>query len=138
LILGLHVNWPRDYVHHNPDTRWLDERGRGACGNVMFLRSFERQLPEGMIWWPSPYHPKPIEDAAEVIRQLVLHLRTTPYWPHVAGFFVLGGHDGQFHIRAPDYSQTATHAWRQWLAQRYGSDEALAQAWHRPGATLAT
>ncbi|HEX7009193.1 MAG TPA: HEAT repeat domain-containing protein, partial [Phycisphaeraceae bacterium] len=99
LILALHVNWPRDYVQHNPDTKWLDQRGRGAAGNVMFLRGFEEELDEGMIWWPSPYQSKPLEDAAEVIRGLVTHLRSTPYWPRIAGYFVMGGHDGQFHIR---------------------------------------
>lgn len=38
----------------------------------------------------------------------------------------------------PDYSEPSVARFREWLAERHGTDEALRAAWGRPGASLAT
>ncbi|MBT3379606.1 MAG: hypothetical protein HN742_18840 [Lentisphaerae bacterium] len=137
LILGFQVSWPEDYVTRNPETVWLDKDGRKGCGAATHFLGFKEELPRGTRWWPSPYSRKARQDAADVIRAFVRELKTTPYIKMVAGTFISGGHDGQFYIGWPDYSEPGVLGWREWLRRRYGSDEALAKAWRTPGATLA-
>ena len=48
----------------------------------------------------------------------------------------LGGHGGRWFCS--DFSPAMTRYFRRWLAQRYGSDEALRRAWSDPSASIET
>lgn len=140
VVLGFSLHWPADYVQLNPETRWCDEQGLLAKGNTLYMSGFAAQdnLRPGETLWPSPYLDKPFADAAAVISGFVAELKKHGLDKRVIGAFVCGGHDGQFEVRQRDHSPGGTEAWRQWLQQRYRSDDRLRQAWNNPLATLAT
>ena len=139
IILGLNITWPQDYFKYNPDCLWADEKGRKAWGTSLHLRGFFEKAPApDCIPWPSPYADKPFEDAAKVMAALIRELKKEGLHKPVVGCFVAGGHDGQFEIRYRDYSPAGTEAWRKWLKERYGNDDALRRAWKRKGVSLAS
>ncbi|HOG50209.1 MAG TPA: hypothetical protein PKY10_06435 [Lentisphaeria bacterium] len=140
IILGFNLHWPADYVQLNPETRWSDEHGLWAKGNVLYMSGFARleDLKPGETLWPSPYLDKPFADAAEVICGFVAELKKTGLDKRIIGTFVCGGHDGQFEVRHHDHSPAGAETWRQWLRQRYRDDAGLRQAWNDPTATLET
>ena len=57
----------------------------------------------------------------------------------VIGVYLTGGDDSQFRLQKdPWTSGLAPYAFRAFLAEKYGTDAALAAAWKNPGATIAT
>ncbi len=148
-ILNFGVSWPRDWVARHPEEAWANEAGQRAYGTGIHFNGFAEELPktgdprmgrtDDYRWWPSPFSQKAIEEAGEGIRRFVRAVKTRPYANRIVGCLVSGGHDGQFTTYPwPDYSAPAQRAFREWLAQRYGTDAALQAAWRAPAATLAT
>lgn len=139
IILNFNVIWPSDWVELNPDHAWLDASGRRGYGMAGHFRGFGEDLPPGHRWWPSPYSTPALEDAAGIIRAFLGEVRDSPYADRVVGCFISGGHDGQFFTANwPDHSPTGVRAFRDWLRKRYGDDDGLRKAWHRPHASLDT
>jgi len=142
IILAFYVNWPRSYASNHPDEMWLDRDGQGLVGTEIHLfrpnHGGYDVPPPGKYFWPSMYSQQAMDDAADVMRQVLAEIKQTPYANMVAGTMIMGGHDGQFRIVWEDHSPSAKRAWRQFLKEKYRSDQALAKAWHRPDATIAT
>ena len=85
----------------------------------------------------------------EYLRDLVAHVAASPYADRVIGYFPGEGNEGQWmHYwggddpavpgTMSDYSQPMREYFRDWLARKYGTDEALQAAWDDPDVTLAT
>ncbi|HWL52126.1 MAG TPA: hypothetical protein VNQ90_06815 [Chthoniobacteraceae bacterium] len=141
LIINLKVSWPADWVDRHPEEAWMNAIGQRGHGNALRFGGFDPELPNtpNARWWPSPSSLKAREEAGVGIRQLAELLKKKPYYHRIAGCFVSGGHDGQFFTAMwPDYSVPATTAFREWLRERYSSDEALQDAWDRSRVTLDT
>jgi hypothetical protein len=137
MILTFKIDWPKNYIEQNPSEAWLDKDGLRGAGTDIHFKKFVSELPPGQHWWPSMYSQKAMADAAEIVRQAVAAIAATPYANMIAGVFIVGGHDDQFKVCWADHSPAGLAAWRDFLRRRYGTDEALAKAWHLPGATIA-
>ncbi len=120
----------------HPDQCWTDKQGRRAYGLWGNIEGFTDDLKKvnssrNRYWWYASYQsPVFRRDAARAMTAIIDHLKTTPYWNAVAGFFMSGGHDGQWiTLMHADYSKPTLAAFRQWCRQRYGTIEKLNQAW---------
>ena len=131
-ILGIGISFPPDFTEKYPDEAWINEKGERAYGSDIHMRGFGNKMPSNYSWWwPSQYSEKGREMSGKLLRAVLEKIRKRPYSKLIAGVFVHGGHDGQFQIHRPDYSKPALAAWRKFLAERYGSDEALSEAWKK-------
>ena len=78
------------------------------------------------------------QDAAAVLQALIAHIEQSPFAERVIGYQVAAGgtEEWAYHRRFPeqmgDYSTVAREAFADFLAQKYGSEEALSRAWGRP------
>lgn len=90
-----------------------------------------------------PASPVYRREAAERLAALIVHLEQR-FGEHIAGYHPSGQNTGEWFYEATwkrplnGYAPADLAAWRAWLRDRYGSDAALRQAWHREGANLAT
>ena len=81
---------------------------------------------------------------ADAIARLVEHIRRSPFADRVLGFVLASGTTEEWMEWGAnervwtDYSVAAQHAFRRWLAAKYGSDQALQAAWRTPDVTLDT
>ena len=139
-VLGINVAFPADFVEKNPEEAYLDAEGRRAYGTDGVVVGFGRTLPAGDVWkwWPSQYSEKAREASGVVIREFLRELAGKPYAKVFSGFFISGGHDGQFFMPFRDYGPAATRAWRKFLRERYGTDDSLRKAWHDSSVTIGT
>ncbi len=131
-LLALNIKLPADFVSEHPDEAWMNAAGEKAYGNGVHVQGFGDLKGPDQFHWPSQYSEKGWQSAENVLRELLLELKAKPYAKAIAGIFVAGGHDGQFAMPYDDYSRPAKSAWREFLRQRYKTDEALAAAWNRP------
>ncbi|MBP5300859.1 MAG: beta-galactosidase, partial [Victivallales bacterium] len=77
----------------------------------------------------------------EVVRLLVEYLEDSPYASRIFGYRIDSGVYLEWHYYGmggfePDVSEPMNRAFRKWLAQKYGTDEALQKAWGDPAATI--
>ena len=86
-------------------------------------------------------------DAEVAIRRLVEHLKAKPYADRIWGMSVSENGNGEWFWMNMDlkmnpswagWAPCDTRNFRAFLRQRYGTDEALAAAWHRPDVTFDT
>jgi hypothetical protein len=72
----------------------------------------------------------------DALRQLIAHVQSGPYAGHVIGYQLMdaAGYDNQFSFipRTPK----ALERWRNFLREKYGTREALAEAWRDPQVTF--
>jgi len=81
-------------------------------------------------------------DTATALRRFIEHVQQSPYADRVVGYHLAsgtteewmmwGGNEGKW----VDYSPVNVARFRQWLKQKYGTDEALRRAWADPAATF--
>lgn len=77
------------------------------------------------------------------LRRLIAHLRKAPYADRILGYMFYNGYTAEWQMWGTwqpfrdDYSQPAQQAFRQFLTDRYGTDERLRAAWRDPKVTLA-
>ena len=87
--------------------------------------------------------------AGNAVRELVRHVRSSPYADRVVAYIPCGGEEGQWlhHWGGSDpgkpgtfsdYSVPMVRYFRNWLSRKYGSDEMLQKAWGNPHVTLNT
>lgn len=74
-------------------------------------------------------------DACRWIEQYARHIRTSPYADHVIGIHICTGYTGEWQSwglwddKRGDFSPVAAQAWRDFLTRKYGTDQALSEAW---------
>ena len=84
-----------------------------------------------------------LKDACDWIETYARYLRTSPYADHIIGIHICSGYTGEWQSwglwddRRSDFSDAAKAAWAHYLAEKYGTDAALAEAWGR-AVTLAS
>ncbi|MBI3921799.1 MAG: beta-galactosidase [Armatimonadetes bacterium] len=139
LLIDLWFYPYQEWGSENPDECWTNEKGERGYGWWGNLEGFTNDLskvntPQREYWsYPSYQSHKWREDAGEAARRLVEELKKTPYWKAVVGFFISGGHDGQFQVSfQTDYSKPNLATFQEWCKAKYGSVERLSSAWHRP------
>jgi hypothetical protein len=128
------------------DTRyhpwWLKQHPEALCameGGETVIGDYgggRRQLPSyGSSVWREAY--------SEIVRNLIRHLRQTPYAERIIGFHPCDGiswewfHWGSQSGELVDYSPAGQDDFRRWLRDTYGTVEALRLAWGRPEASFA-
>lgn len=128
----------------NPQECWTNEQGQRAYGTWGNVDGFEEDLsklkPGRFDTWhyPSYQSSKWREGAGAAARKLIEHLNQTPYGKAIVGYYITGGHDGQFQTLGQyDYSAATQDAFRQWLQRKYGTIEKLKAAWGEAPATFA-
>ncbi len=84
------------------------------------------------------------QEAGEVLRLLITHMKQQPYYNRVFGLKLSGGqsyewmHLGTGADQGPDYSTASQNGFRNYLKNRYGTDAALQAAWGNNQVTLET
>ncbi len=82
------------------------------------------------------------QEAGEVLRQLLCHMKEQPYYNRVFGIKISGGqsyewmHLGTGADQGPDYSQASQAGFQKYLQKKYGTVEALRTAWGNSSVTF--
>lgn len=122
---------------------WCDAHPEALCrpedgSELMHIYGGERKKCASMS---SKLWQSTIEEA---IRNLVKHIKASPYADRVIGFHPEAGLSyewmqyGSQAEEFSDYSDCAVESFRDFLRERYANDQALQAAWHNPNVTLAT
>lgn len=75
------------------------------------------------------------EEAGEVLRQLIQHMKDQSYYNRIYGIKITGGHTYEWMTwgtgdgYAPDYSKASQEGFKKYLKNKYGTVEALQDAW---------
>lgn len=95
--------------------------------------------------WPSSMASKLwMEEMSADLRKLIEHLRKAPYADRILGYIFYAGYTaewqswGTWQASVCDYSPPAVKGFRDWLRERYGTDEALRKAWANAEVTFET
>lgn len=70
------------------------------------------------------------------LRRLLMHLQSSTYADRILGYILCSGHSAEWQewgiwdSKFADYSEPSRRAFRDWLRAHYGTDAALAAAWH--------
>ena len=121
LLLKVDCNAPEWWTASHPD-----ELHRTEDGQVF------RQSLASQCW---------LREMGEALEQVI---RVAESHESVFGYFVLGGHTGEWFSRTGplrylnDHSQPMQRRFRGWLRQHYGNDTALRLAWHDAAASIET
>lgn len=84
------------------------------------------------------------QEAGEILRSLLSHMKAQNYYNRVFGIKISGGqsyewmHLGTGADQGPDYSAASQEGFRTYLKNKYGTDAALQAAWGNNTVTLAT
>lgn len=76
------------------------------------------------------------EEAGARLEALLQMLHVAPERRVLLGLILVGGGNNQWQMEGVDRSKAMTQAYRDWLAQRYAADTALAAAWGEKKASL--
>lgn len=115
-------------VNLNPPPTWMRTHG----GDVVHVDGEAHIYPSmgSRIW---------LQSAQQALTALAGKLAESPYEHQVEGYLLAALEDGRWQRSAGyDASPANREAFRAWLGRRYGSDDALAEAWGRPGLTFET
>ena len=140
VIIRLHLNPPVWWMDAHPDemNRFADGPGEEE-GFVerQITRDLEkvRRVSLGSRLW--------LEECGKVLATVCREVSATDEGAHVVGIQVACGVYGEWHQWGflsydPDYSQPMLRRFRQYLREKYGDDESLAQAWNSPTACIDT
>ena len=149
VLLDVGVDPDNAFLEKHPDNIFLNGKGERGRSYYTSFRGFGNQpldKSSSMHRWAFSYTGKAYrERIVRGLRELGAFLRKSPAGNIVIGFVIGGGHDGQFvqweygdrngHF---DYSEANRIALCEYLAEIYGTDAALQDAWDDPKATLKT
>jgi hypothetical protein len=80
-------------------------------------------------------------ESTEQLKQFMDYLQTTDVGSRIYSFMLAGAIYGEWHYfgykKEPDTGEAMTKRFRQWLADKYKTDQALQDAWGNPEATIA-
>ncbi len=119
---------PQWWLQQNPDHQAQSHNGSSyiALGDVSLASEKFRQ------------------EAGQVLRQLIRHMKEQPYYNRVFGLKISGGqsyewmHLGTGSNQGPDYSQASQEGFKTYLKNKYGTQEALQAAWGNDQVTFET
>lgn len=150
LLPELCITAPDGWGRRFPEELWRTQKGEylyfSGCrraGAVASLDDIDNVPPIMRPWggeipaWLAPSYHSTLyrEQVCDVLRLMIRHMRTQPYWKAIVGFQVSGGHDIQWQISKPgptrgqDYSRPAREGFRRWLKEHYGSVVELNRQW---------
>lgn len=134
--------FPRIYLHApewwselHPDDLVVEELPDGT--RQVFIHAGGKPAPS---WASEAWR----EDTVRGIERLVRYVEESPYADRVIGYHIASGTTEEWMMWGAnegawvDYSPANLAKFRGWLAERYGSDAALREAWGEADATLAT
>lgn len=84
------------------------------------------------------------QEAGQVLRQLIRHMKQQPYYSRVFGLKISGGqsyewmHLGTGYDQGPDYSKVSQEGFKTYLQNKYKTVEALQEAWGNTTVTFET
>lgn len=116
------------------ESAWI-QRHRDQC-EILEPRA------KGVYATPSYASPVWLADAAEFIRVLIRCIRERGLWDHILGYLICAGDSAEWVKVGPmedwagDYSAPMQQAFRDWLRARYGTLEALREAWDDPAVSF--
>lgn len=140
-LLRVYTSPPEWWCRANPEELLCDD-----TGSTMILHSeLEPTAPVRYFSAASMASERWLAQSEENITHLIETLEAGPYADSIIAYHIAGGESEEWfnHFtwrveRLGDYSQPMLEAWRRWLRQRYGSDEALQTVWGQPEVSLAT
>lgn len=120
---------PKWWIAQNPDHELLVHNGSAyiAIENEVSLASEKFR-----------------QEAGEVLRQLIRHMKGQPYYNRVFGIKISGGQSYEWMVRGtgvdqgPDYSPVSQAGFRDYLQKKYGTVDALRVAWGDSTVTFET
>lgn len=141
VILRLHVNAPYWWMRDNPDELCIY-----GVGGVPYIDDgeYERMIDGDEKNWMrvSLASEKWKAEAGEALKALLDGVLGTPQGRHIVGIQVAGGVYGEWHqwgfTYQPDYSKPMDEYFRNYLREKYGTDEALRKAWKDDSASIET
>ena len=147
VVVGVAVTPFADWGERYPDEVIQNEKGEKGVGSQVHNIAYrnERIDPEKEFWCPSLSSEIYAKDASEVLKALLEHMKTKPYYKGVVGVMLYGGDDGQWGhwarsgvLNHGDYSLAGVNAFRKWLEKQYETEEAFQSAWKDTEVTFAT
>ena len=119
---------PKWWLEQNPDHQAMAHNGSSyiPLGDVSLASEKFRQ------------------EAGEVLRSLIRHMKTQNYYNRVFGLKISGGQSYEWFCwgtevdQGPDYSAASQEGFRDYLQRKYGTDAALQAAWGNSSVTIAT
>ena len=126
---------PEWWDHQHPDDLVTYDPGDGRPRP--FARDGRKRAPS---WASHAWR----EDTAAAIRRYIEYVEASPYADRVIGYHLASGTTEEWMMWGAnenqwvDYSPVNVAAFRAWLTERYGNDEALRQAWHDQSVSLQT
>ena len=148
VILSVECDPDDRFLEEHPDCIFTNERGefgvRRDCGFRGFRKKHESPDTRKQEHWAVSYASAEFQEhIATGLRALTDFLKKSPAGNIVIGFCIVGGHDNQFvqweyggERGNADYSPSHRRALQAYLKEKYGTDEALQQAWGDSGVTL--
>lgn len=156
-IPRIKLNVPIDWCRENPTEVFVYEEGprsaeeiRGLVGTLKHdylgyeiatglytAGAWQDPRPNvgGVIARQSFSSDKWLQDAGEALRRLVLHLEQSPWGDKILGYHIAYGTSGESMFwgrqsaKFGDYGITNQAKFHAWALKKYGSEEALRQAW---------
>lgn len=131
IILDVWIYPYKKWGEENPDEIIRNQQGQRGYGGWGNFEGFTDTLKDEKQWWYPSYHSlKWRADASAALQALAQHLAGSIYDKALAGFYISGGHDGQFiNYHFVDYSAPAQTAFRNWAHLRYDSLDILNRTW---------
>ncbi len=134
--------WPRIYIdapawwrEENPGEMMLLSNGSTSFGEKLFA------LPRPADF-PSLASEKWRGDMQFALRTIIEHIEQSDYGDRIVGYQLSGQKTEEWYhwsMNCPllgDYSTHMQQAFRAWLRQRYGQDQALREAWQQQNVTI--
>lgn len=131
-MLSISVNPPIGYHKSHPEEVWRNEAGGIVCAQGCHVTTRPDAAKDPKCWPQITPHSKVwLNDTKRHIADLVSAIRERGLSKRIVGVHISGFHDGQFSLPVMDHSPPAQRAYRDWLRSRYGTVQALSEAWGR-------
>lgn len=142
VFFRFHLRAPRWWLRRHPeewvayaDTEYVPEQNYGLLRIIEEDNNPVRRVSMASAKWRTA--------VTEKFRQFLHAFAETPEGDALAGIQVANGvygewHNWGFYHNEPDVSQPMERAFQAWLENKYGTNEALQDAWHNPDITFET
>ena len=141
IMLRLHLGAPYWWMRDNPEENCVFRKGDE---DYIDNGEYERLVAgdEERYMRASLASDKWKQDTSAVLAEFCRRVADTKEGKHIVAIQVAGGVYAEWHqwgfTYHPDYSRPMTTYFRRWLRERYGTDEALQQAWGKADVTIDT